>query len=227
MRCRAGVRMHRLGDRSVTSKISCSFLARTVRTITLEPTPTVTLRCSDHKGSPEMPILESRGKPPIWPLRDTPNTLNVHVVSDYACNSCHFSNKGHGPGGQHFHSVPTLQLYLRGPSCPPSKMNSLERLPRLGSSTISVLLSKLGSVTAGLLTFEPTPHPVPSGLPSVFHLLGHPPSWDAAPLLLYQVETEAQTNEKENDRSDKDEEQQYLHEAPPSRLSPVVITNGT
>ena len=68
---------------------------------------------------------------------------------------------------------------------------------------------------------------MPSGLPSVLHLLGHPPSWDAAPLLLYPGETEAQTNEKDNDRSDKDEEQQYLHEAPPSRLSEVVITIST
>ena len=67
---------------------------------------------------------------------------------------------------------------------------------------------------------------MPSGLPSVLHLVGHPPSWEATPPL-QRGETVAQTNDKENDRSDKDEEQQYLHETPSSRLSPVVITNGT
>jgi len=116
------------------------------------------------------------------------------------------------------------------------RSRSIESLPV--SSRLTFLLCRLSTIVAALLleqrevvahaqlVLEPTPHPVPSGLPSVLHLLGHPPFWDAAPFL-QRGETEAQTNEKENDRSDKDEEQQYLHEAPPSRLSSVVITNST
>jgi hypothetical protein len=90
----------------------------------------------------------------------------------------------------------------------------------------ALLLEQREVVVHAQLAFEPTPHPVPSGLPSGLHLLGHPPSWDAAPLLLYPGETEAQTNEKDNDRSDKNEEQQYLHEPPPSPPYLVFLPYG-
>ena len=77
------------------------------------------------------------------------------------------------------------------------------------------------------LTFEPTTYPLSSDLPPAVHLVRHPASPSAA-WLLQRRQAVAQPYCHENDYSDKDEEQQYRHEDPPSsRLGPAVITKAT
>ena len=77
----------------------------------------------------------------------------------------------------------------------------------------------------GDLTFEPAPYPLDSDLSPEARLVGRTAS-TADDSLLHRGEDVSQRNGTDTNHSDKDKEQQYLHEIP-SHFCRSVITNAT